>query len=178
MMTPEDVAGKHVCYVLRCGAGAHIKIGYTQNLPQRMNALTHQSGRDLTLYGVFVHDSEFGARSREKYLHALFSDARGRGEWFAAKCIQDIKKIKGFERVGAKSRENQESPAAVSYREKGPVSRLVSDIGAALSYYDLLLSDQDETVSKEERELIKTKLSFIGDFLSTHKQQLTCRSIC
>ncbi len=63
-------------YVLK--AGPHVKIGWTQNLEERIKALRTGSPLPLTLVGTCS-----GTKARERALHREFISARTQGEWFA-----------------------------------------------------------------------------------------------
>lgn len=64
-------------YVIQCGG--HLKIGYTQNLSQRLHALKTSNAQEIELIGSFS-----GTKSDEKKLHQQFAHLRAKGEWFHA----------------------------------------------------------------------------------------------
>ena len=63
-------------YVIRCGY--RVKIGFTQNLAQRLHSLTTANHRPIELITSWPAPKE-----AEKALHARFADLRVKGEWFA-----------------------------------------------------------------------------------------------
>ncbi len=66
---------KDTVYFVR--SGMMIKIGYTRNLPARLNTLQTANGRDIELIASFD-----GTKAGERELHALFKAHHIRGEWF------------------------------------------------------------------------------------------------
>jgi hypothetical protein len=63
-------------YVIRCGY--RVKIGFTQNVAQRMRSLKTGNHRPMALLASWP-----APQAEEKALHARFSDLRISGEWFA-----------------------------------------------------------------------------------------------
>jgi Meiotically Up-regulated Gene 113 (MUG113) protein len=74
----ESQGGDNVYFIRRPSDG-RIKIGYTNNVRNRLNDLRGQHGERLEILA-----REPGGKSRESVLHNQFSEHRRRGEWFDA----------------------------------------------------------------------------------------------
>lgn len=76
--TPQDIRAAFdlvVVYFIECGD--YIKIGYTEELKQRVQALSA-----AIPYPITVLATMFGNWETEKSLHRRFASSRHKGEWF------------------------------------------------------------------------------------------------
>lgn len=65
----------------------HVKIGFTKDMDQRLQALKTSSPGDLWLMGSIKCKSEYSARYLEESLHEMFACYRVAGEWFKLKNV-------------------------------------------------------------------------------------------
>ena len=72
-----DCLSGEIIYFVQCGKDGPIKIGYTQNLKQRMSAMQVYNPHRLKVVCVFQ-----GGSFVESELHEIFKQYRIRGEWF------------------------------------------------------------------------------------------------
>ncbi|WP_109808386.1 GIY-YIG nuclease family protein [Sphingosinithalassobacter portus] len=95
-------------YFVQVGSGGHIKIGWAKDPTKRIASLQTAQPQQLKLLGVIP-----GSLKAEREVHALFSQARVRGEWFRrSDVIEDVQRLimeKGFRVIEARrSRNNPE----------------------------------------------------------------------
>lgn len=72
-----NVKGKTMIYFIQQGDSGPIKIGYTNNISKRINALQSSSPEKLHLLGAIEGDKD-----RERVLQKFFHAHKMQGEWF------------------------------------------------------------------------------------------------
>jgi hypothetical protein len=84
-----SVTSAHQVYFVQAmiGGQRHVKIGFTKNIPQRIQTLQTGNASDLKFLGSIKCKSEQSARFLEGSLHEMFGIYRGTGEWFKLKAI-------------------------------------------------------------------------------------------
>lgn len=76
-------AGTPIVYLLLNAVTGLVKIGLTENLPQRRSALEAQGGVPLTLLAYREFPTRSDAAHHEEHLHFKYQNQRRLGEWFA-----------------------------------------------------------------------------------------------
>lgn len=80
-----------VVYVIQCGLTDFLKIGYSENLQKRIDALQGGSPYPLRVLATWPGGSEL-----ESYLHQEFAELRHAGEWF---CFPPCRRIEIYNAV-------------------------------------------------------------------------------
>lgn len=70
----------HYCYVI--SANKFVKIGYTRDIPSRMESIQTGCPFQVKLIICFSYLTEAAAREQEKSLHFRFKPFHIHGEWF------------------------------------------------------------------------------------------------
>jgi len=128
----SEVLDWSVIYFVRHGSTGHIKIGYSGNVPARMQALARDHG-PLDLLAVIE-----GTMTEERTHHARFAALRVIGEWFApaAPLVDYVASLVSREPVGPVVvlwQTVEHEPLRVERDDGGPLPRWLVGTGGAVA---------------------------------------------